>query len=108
MEPRRLALAFLRRRMPFIASIIAHTAQIAMTALIKRIYSDPPPMSYKRPLVQPRLAGRAGRHGGAVDQSCRYPAICLEKLHRASPQLQANRARRQSPALGQAVRDGID
>ncbi len=47
----------LRRRMVFIVSMAAHTAQIAMTDPMKRMSDFPPPMSYRLPFVQSCLAG---------------------------------------------------
>ena len=48
--PRRLLpFIFLMRRMPDIASIVAHTAQIAMAAFMKRMYGFPPPLVLQAP-----------------------------------------------------------
>jgi hypothetical protein len=41
-----------------IVSMAAHTAQIAMTDIMKRMCDFPPPMSYRRPFVQSCQAGQ--------------------------------------------------
>ena len=75
LEPRSIIIIFWRR-MPDTASMLTHTAQIAMAIFMKRMYGFPPPWSYRLPFVQSCLAARvpAGTTVLQINQQVPGPA----------------------------------